>query len=99
MLDTMSPPKITHHPDRRQNQHNRRSENDRRSQGERRHDFREAPDNQRRTFYMWWRSITKARLGVDRRKQERRKNIDRRQQNLHSLLTEEEVSELLDWLG
>ncbi|WP_281167897.1 hypothetical protein [Desulfobacter curvatus] len=38
-----------------------------------------------------------ARLGVDRRKQERRKNPDRRRQDLKNLLTEEEINELLNW--
>ena len=46
---------------------------------------------------MWLRSITNARLGVDRRKQERRKYLDRRQSNLSDLLTEEEITELLTW--
>lgn len=46
---------------------------------------------------MWLRSITNARLGVDRRKQERRKSLNRRQPNLNDLLTEEEITELLTW--
>ena len=97
MLDMTSNPKIIHHQDRRQNKHNRRDNQDRRSVRERRHDFRNGSNKQRRTFCEWWRAITNARLGVDRRKQERRKNMDRRRQNLNNLLTEEEITELLNW--
>jgi len=92
-----SPPKIPYPHDRRQNNYNRRSNKDRRSGVERRHDFRNSSSKQRRTFCEWLRSITNARLGVDRRKQERRKNGDRRRQDLKNLLTEEEINELLNW--
>lgn len=89
--------KTIHHPDRRRNKHNRRGNKDRRSGVERRHDSRNSSNKQRRTFFEWWRSVTNARLGVDRRKQERRKNIDRRRQALNNLLTENEINELLNW--
>nr|WP_319495452.1 hypothetical protein [uncultured Desulfobacter sp.] len=92
-----SPPKIPYPHDRRQNNHNRRSNKDRRCGAERRHDFRNSSSKQRRSFFEWLRSITNARLGVDRRKQERRKNGDRRRQDLTNLLTEEEINELLNW--
>ena len=95
MLDMTS--KIIHHQDRRQNKHNRRGNRNRRSGGERRHDFRNGSNKKRRTLCEWWRAITNARLGVDRRKKERRKNMDRRQQNLNKLLTEEEITTLLNW--
>jgi len=97
MLEMTSPPQILHHPDRRRNNHNRRGNKDRRSRVERRHDFRNSAKKQRRTFCEWLRSVFNARLGVDRRKEERRKNPDRRRQNLKNLLTEEEINELLNW--
>lgn len=92
-----SPPQILPHQDRRKNKHNRRGNKDRRNGGERRHDFRNSSNKQRRTFCEWLRSVFNARLGVDRRKQERRKNPDRRRQDLKNLLTEEEINELLNW--
>lgn len=92
-----SPPPIPPHQDRRQNKHNRRGNTDRRSGVERRHDFRNSSKKQRRTFGEWLRSVFNARLGVDRRKEERRKNPDRRRQDLKNLLTEEEINELLNW--
>ncbi len=44
----------------------------------------------------WIRSLTNARLGVDRRKKADRRSIeDRRLQRLESLLTQEELADLL----
>jgi hypothetical protein len=44
----------------------------------------------------WIRSLTNARLGVDRRKKVDRRSIeDRRQQRLESILTKEELADLL----
>lgn len=44
----------------------------------------------------WIRSLTNSRLGVDRRKKADRRSIeDRRLQRLESLLTKEELADLL----
>jgi len=81
-------------PDRRINGE-RRINSDRRSASERRHDFRDGSEGKRKTIRVWLRSVTKARLGVDRRKEERRGTYDRRQQNMHSVLTKDELRDLL----
>ncbi len=75
-----------------------RRKTDRRSLSERRRDSRlgDNTNKQKKTLKTWFRSISRARLGVDRRKGERRSAGDRRQQ-LHdaALLTQEELNDLL----
>lgn len=74
----------------------RRKTGDRRSHTERRHDFRDGSNQgQRMSLRVWLRSKAKSRLGVDRRKGERRSMSDRRQQKPHVLLSREEISDLL----
>ena len=68
---------------------------DRRVNSERRHDGRGDEPKQRKSLRCWFRSKTNARLGVDRRKGERRSGFDRRKKNLHSLLTKDEIADLL----
>lgn len=74
---------------------NRRKGEDRRLNKERRHDFRDKSVPRRRTLRIWVRSLARARLGVDRRKGERRSPVGRRQQNLNSLLSHNEIYDLL----
>ncbi len=82
--------------ERRTNVEGRREENDRRLIDERRFDFREARPPARRSVKAWMRSLTNARLGVDRRKKEDRRIFDkRRSQDMRSLLTPEELADLL----
>jgi hypothetical protein len=74
----------------------RRTTDNRRSQKERRIDSRKAPLSLRWAIKTWFLSIIHSRLGVDRRKQvDRRKNASRRQQRNSSILTREELSDLL----
>ena len=74
----------------------RRKVEDRRSQDERRFDSRVASVQLRKTIKTWFRSLTHLRLGVDRRKNnDRRKDHDRRNQRLGSILTREEIVDLL----
>jgi len=74
----------------------RRKSGDRRSATERRHDFRDGNSSGRpKNIRIWLRSMTKARLGVDRRKGERRNSLDRRQDNTLSLLSQNEIRDLL----
>ncbi|WP_300455755.1 hypothetical protein [Desulfobacula sp.] len=79
--------------DRRRNQ-DRRAHNDRRSKTERRYDFRDNPNGQRKSIRIWLRSIIKSRLGVDRRKNNRR-YADRRRRHKSDILTQEEITDLL----
>lgn len=76
----------------------RRICSERRASVERRSDFREEEGRPvRRSLKAWVRSLAKARLGVDRRKPgERRLCSDRRSQKLRSLLTPEELADLLE---
>ena len=75
---------------------NRRKTEDRRSQDERRFDSRVATVILRKTIKIWFRSLTHLRLGVDRRKKnDRRKYQDRRNQQRGSILTREEIADLL----
>lgn len=67
---------------------------DRRVNPERRHDSRDGKKKPK-TLRTWIRSKTKARLGVDRRKAQRRSGLDRRQRNLFTLLTQDEIRDLL----
>jgi len=80
----------------RRNSSNRRKIDGRRSQKERRLDSRVAPVNLRKTIKTWFLSLIHLRLGVDRRKEvDRRKNGARRQQRNGSVLTREELADLL----
>jgi hypothetical protein len=84
------------HPERRAPMSDRRNASDRRSNEERRYDNRLAPVKQPKSMKAWIRSLTNSRLGVDRRKKADRRSIeDRRQQRLESLLTKEELADLL----
>jgi hypothetical protein len=80
--------------ERRKDQ-DRRKSGDRRSKEERRHDFRDGNSGQRKTIRVWLRSVTKTRLGVDRRKNDRRENSERRMPQLGVFLTQEEIADLL----
>ena len=69
---------------------------ERRSSRERRFDKREGTSGQRRSFTGWLRSLVRARLGVDRRKNiDRRKIANRRNPSPRSMLTKEELADLL----
>lgn len=80
-------------PERRKYQE-RRVCQDRRATVERRNDSRESGQTPRRSVKTWLRSKTNARLGVDRRKGDRRKLDDRRAAP-RSILTKEEIHDLL----
>ena len=82
--------------ERRKSGKDRRSSSDRRRFAERRFDFREADPPARRSLKAWMRSLTNARLGVDRRKGGERRVAERRSEELRSLLTPEELSALLE---
>lgn len=73
----------------------RRVNRDRRKPGERRHDYRGGTKGKRRSLRVWLRSFSNSRLGVDRRKGERRQISDRRQPTYKHLLTKEELHDLL----
>jgi len=73
----------------------RRKGGDRRAAIERRHDSREGLGGRKKNIRVWLRSLTNARLGVDRRKGERRLIAERRQRRANSLLTKEEIADLL----
>lgn len=73
----------------------RRQNKDRRASSERRHDSREGRVRKKRSLKDWIRMLTNARLGVDRRKKERRAHIDRRRKDTLSILTQDEISDLL----
>lgn len=79
--------------DRRKNQE-RRVCQDRRASSERRIDIRQSGQKPRRSVRSWLRSKINARLGVDRRKGERRRLTDRRAAP-RSILTKEEIHDLL----
>jgi hypothetical protein len=82
--------------ERRKPLRQRREDSDRRIYNERRFDFRDAQPPARRSLKAWMRSLTNARLGVDRRKGEDRRVLDdRRSDALRSLLTPEELAALL----
>lgn len=83
--------------DRRHRGHDRRKGTDRRSYHERRRDLRlEDSAAQKITLKNRIRQIVNPRLGVDRRKSDQRSNIDRRNQNPSSLLSQEELAALLE---
>ena len=73
----------------------RRMDGDRRVASERRHDTRNGQGSRKKNIRLWLRSLTNARLGVDRRKGERRILADRRQRKTNALLTKEEIADLL----
>jgi len=74
---------------------NRRMGGDRRAALERRHDSRNGLSGRKKNIRIWLRSLTNARLGVDRRKGERRQITDRRERRANALLTKEEIADLL----
>ncbi|KAF0187687.1 MAG: hypothetical protein FD168_2411 [Desulfobulbaceae bacterium] len=74
----------------RRNSPERRKNDGRRSQKERRLDSREAPVNLRKTIKIWFLALIHLRLGVDRRK-----NGARRQLRNGTILTREELADLL----
>ena len=83
--------------ERRSGIYDRRGSGDRRSRLERREDRRIAASRRGRSLKNWFRSLTKTRLGVDRRKGGDRRTIkDRRRQDLAYVLTPEEISLLLN---
>lgn len=73
-----------------------RRSGERRSSRERRFDKRDGTKPPRRSFTGWLRSLVRARLGVDRRKNiDRRKVANRRNPSPRSMLTKEELNDLL----
>ena len=82
--------------ERRVERSDRRGAPDRRGSVERRFDFRNAEPESRRSLKAWFRSLANARLGVDRRKGVDRRTLEnRRSEALRSLLTPEELADLL----
>ena len=81
-------------PAERRKYQERRTCKDRRAATERRADNREGGTKQRRSVKIWLRSILNVRLGVDRRKGDRRRTEERRQAP-RSILTKEEIRDLL----
>lgn len=81
--------------ERRKPARERRESSDRRFKDERRFDFREIHPPACRSVTAWMRSLINARLGVDRRKGDERRIVDRRSAALRSLLTPEEIADLL----
>ena len=83
--------------ERRNRDSNRRQKENRRSSTERRSDPRDESQKQKLTLRCWMRSLTNARLGVDRRKvPDQRSTIDRRNPSPRSMLTKEEIADLLE---
>ena len=81
--------------ERRQPHSNRRN-SDRRAVRERRSDRRDSTQRKKESFYGWLRSLIKRRLGVDRRKNiDQRTVADRRNPSPRSMLTKEELADLL----
>lgn len=68
---------------------------DRRNSGERRRDPRDGNQTRKRSLFAWLRSLTRSRLGVDRRKGIEQRMFDRRCSGPRSLLTQEELEALL----
>jgi hypothetical protein len=82
--------------ERRDGTRERRDISDRRMSSERRFDYREVNPPTKRSLKSWIRSLANSRLGVDRRKgADRRMDNDRRSQQLRSILTPEELADLL----
>lgn len=67
---------------------------DRRQHGERRRDPRTG-EQRKRSLLSWLRSLTRKRLGVDRRKGTEQRMFERRCSGPRSLLTQEELEALL----
>ncbi len=83
--------------ERRSARNERREFSERRLFCERRFDHRKSGTPVRRSLRAWIRSLVNPRLGVDRRKrEERRQYEDRRSQKLRSILTPEELADLLE---
>ncbi len=95
----MNPPSNNHIWDgieRRKPGSNRRKAEHRRVAMERRRDTRGEALEHKRTLRSWVRSLTRSRLGVDRRKgRDRRTITDRRNPLSQSRLTKEELADLL----
>ncbi|OEU47087.1 MAG: hypothetical protein BA866_08530 [Desulfobulbaceae bacterium S5133MH15] len=96
----MKPPAKNHKWDgveRRKPGSNRRTNVDRRKiAAERRRDTRDGLPGHKRTLRGWIRSLTRTRLGVDRRKgRDRRTITDRRNPLSQARLTREELADLL----
>lgn len=72
----------------------RRRNPDRRNCSERRQDPRRGPTS-RRSLLAWLRSLTRGRLGVDRRRGVEQRMFERRCSGTRSLLTQEELEALL----
>ncbi len=69
--------------------------NERRVKSERRRDTR-TTTNHKQGFKVWVKSLTSPRLGVDRRKgSDQRSPFSSANNNLKSLLTQEEIADLL----
>ena len=82
--------------ERRTDENSRRDYSERREPRERRFDRRDIAQAPKRSIMSWLRSFSNARLGVDRRKAEKRRLADdRRSRELQSLLTPEEIAALL----
>jgi len=82
--------------ERRNGRGERRALSERRASHERRSDYRDTEPPPRRSIKSWMRALSNARLGVDRRRgQERRTLEKRRSQGLRSILTPEELAALL----
>lgn len=83
--------------ERRVAKEDRRASSERRSGHERRSDNRLSPAKHHKSLKEWFRAVTHLRLGVDRRKsRDRRRTFDRRHApHVHSLLTPEELADLL----
>ena len=80
----------------RRKKNRRRDDHDRRKSMERRCDIRENRRKPKKTLRTWMRSLTNARLGVDRRKGKDQRTIhDRRNPSPRSMLTKEELADLL----
>ncbi|SHO42764.1 hypothetical protein [Desulfopila aestuarii] len=81
--------------ERRSHNSCRRQNPDRRNTGERRLDPRKGNQARKRSFLAWLRSLTRSRLGVDRRKGTEQRLFERRCSGPPSLLTQEELEALL----
>lgn len=80
----------------RRKPHSCRRVADRRCHQERRSDPRTCREaSSHRGFYGWLRSLIKARLGVDRRKSTDKRVANRRHFSPRSMLTREELADLL----
>lgn len=73
-----------------------RRKGERRNSPERRYDYRKNGSPPKRGIVSWARTLTNARLGVDRRRRKDQRTVqDRRNPNPRSLLTKEELTDLL----